>query len=392
MTRTTADVLARLLDGEDVRDPGSGTRRLAALAWLLHGAAARPDPAFRDRLRRRLLAVAATADPAPAPTPARWRGAVAGVLAGVGRSLRTATVGLAAAVAVSAAGVGVAAERSVPGDILYPVKTALRDVRLALAAPGADTGIGLLDRAGARLQDAATAVGRGNQDAAAAALQDADEDVREGARWLLDAYRAEGQQHLLGTLGRRTATLSRTLGLLSPRLRGPAATEARSLATSLERVRQRTTALRVGACPCARVTPAAAPGGAAAAPDGPVPWWTGPAADLTRIPPATEPFAACPCVPGDGHAAPAPHPRPRPSTAVATPGVDSPPGVQAPPAVHSPPRSPTAPGSGPGDPDGSVTLPGSAPPEGTAPTGPLRSGLEGLLEGLPLTTEPPLDR
>lgn len=209
MTRAHDD-FARLLEGaSDGHPPAGAGPALEALALARQelDAATGPQPEFRDALRTRLLAVAAVQSEAPAP----GRPAAVPLLSGL-RARRgvTALIGALAGV-VAVTGVGVAASRSVPGDVFYAAKRTAETVRLEVAGGGqTEQGLRRLQLATTRLSElealstdgrtlglsasssAQPAAAGANRSEVLALLDDMDDDVRDGSRLMLDGYRANG--------------------------------------------------------------------------------------------------------------------------------------------------------------------------------------------------------
>jgi hypothetical protein len=106
----------------DPLDPGGATMRRLERAWR----GIEPDPLFRRRLRGEIVNryVAEREGQLPHQAPRRQMGAL-------GRAALYASLGLA--IGVSAA--GAAADRALPGDVLYAVKLELEDVRMRIAPP-----------------------------------------------------------------------------------------------------------------------------------------------------------------------------------------------------------------------------------------------------------------
>lgn len=133
-SRRRADEFARLLDGGGTTtDPALSP--LLGLARSLQALPLGPSADFRDSLRQRLVAVATVAPhnpPTAAPT------ATARPLAALDRKIgswraqrRLAVAAGAMASVVAVAGVGVAGNRSLPGDPLYGVKRGTEALQLA---------------------------------------------------------------------------------------------------------------------------------------------------------------------------------------------------------------------------------------------------------------------
>jgi hypothetical protein len=162
-SRQRAEELAALLDGTPplhvAADPA--TERLVGVAQLLRdrGAAdhrAVPRDAFVADLRERLMAEAATVltpQNAGLALPARTRGK---------RERRLAAVASAAVLIGGTAGMATAAQDSLPGEALYPVKRTIEKAELGLSTSSAGRGRDLLHQASDRLDEAQGLVAQGS--------------------------------------------------------------------------------------------------------------------------------------------------------------------------------------------------------------------------------------
>lgn len=388
-----ADVLQSLLEGElpSGRTVTPEVDRLAGLADLLGESADRAPLAMRAEartdLRNQLIREANARADAPPSLLTRMRERMTGTAERIAWSTRTAVAGGTAAMVLSTGGVAAAASQSLPGDLFYDLKLAAEDVVLALGADGLPHADGLLGQATTRVEEAATAVERDRMDAAAGALDLADEHARDGARVYLQEYLDSGDTAVLGELGRWVVQTHRRLDLLPP-LDGSAASALADLRTSLNRIGQRIEVLTTGACTSCDLgvhddPDADADQARGTEADGTPPTPASPV-DLTFIPAADQPFQACPCVP----AAP-------PGQAVAPPVAPAPaPGSSAPPPAEPAPTG----GGGGGSPD-----PDPAPEPGGSGSGlplpdpgeilepvtaplpdPVREVIEDVIDGLPL--------
>lgn len=153
-----ADEFARLVDQPTAHRPGGRHSDLLEVVTALRGLEpVRPRPEFSASLRERLMADAdAVLTPAPARTspvrrPARTRRRLAAVVGAV-------------ALGGASTSVAMAAQSSLPGDPLHPVKGWVEDVRTA--ASGGDRGEVMLDRADERLSEAMALSVRGGDDGA----------------------------------------------------------------------------------------------------------------------------------------------------------------------------------------------------------------------------------
>jgi hypothetical protein len=183
--RRRADRFAELVDG---RAPAPhGDRELsamlgtaAALSATRAPAGATIDPAYRDRLRTRLVAVMDVQGVAPASPPVRRRR--------IPRRVVIAGPALAGVLALS--GVGAASSGAVPGDALYGVKRSTESAQLTLATSDVNRGRLFLDFARKRMAEA-TAVAA-DEAALRKSLDDMDEASRNGVR-LLGQAAVDGQ-------------------------------------------------------------------------------------------------------------------------------------------------------------------------------------------------------
>ena len=161
-SRQRAEDFAALVDGvSPLREATSpGTERLAGVAQLLrdHGAAderAVPRDAFAADLRERLMAEAATVltpQNAGLALPVRTRGK---------RERRLVAVASAAVLIGGTAGMATAAQDSLPGEALYPLKRGIEKAELGLSMSSAGRGHDLLRQASDRLDEAQGLVDQG---------------------------------------------------------------------------------------------------------------------------------------------------------------------------------------------------------------------------------------
>jgi Domain of unknown function (DUF5667) len=162
-SRQRAEDFAALVDGASpLREATSpGTERLVGVAQLLrdHGAAderAVPRDAFAADLRERLMAEAATVltpQNAGLALPVRTRGK---------RERRLVAVASAAVLIGGTAGMATAAQDSLPGEALYPVKRGIEKAELGLSMSSAGRGHDLLRQASDRLDEAQGLVDQGS--------------------------------------------------------------------------------------------------------------------------------------------------------------------------------------------------------------------------------------
>lgn len=326
MTRKQAEALARALDGEETTGEA---RALAHMAQVLERGTSRPGaaavrPEFRGELRALLVEEARTAAAAPSlltrlrDATIRWR-----------YSTRLATATGATAFALSGGGVAAAAEQALPGGVLYPVKLALEEARVALVRDTVAKGERYLSYAAERAVEARISLDEGYQTGAGRALREADESTRKGAGHLITAFQQDGDAEAIALLSDFARDQRRRIASLLPLLEGEAARAARDSLVVLERIEARVVAL--SGCPSCQ---------SSAAPP------TGQVFDFSTIPAADEPFDACPCEPAT-QVSPPPL-RPRPTATPQEPGGQTPPGEEPPPPGDEEPPPP----------DGEDVLPG----------------------------------
>ena len=293
MTSPDFDAFARLLDGDLPNGEATAeARTLGALAQALAASAALPQMEHKAELRAVL--VEAARQQASAPTLlSRFRQSVDQSTARWRYSMRMAAATGASALALSSGGVALAAHRATPSDpFFYDVKLAFEDIRLAFITDAVARGEQLLAYANERLAEAEVAAAAGDMEAARRALAEADEAGRSGVGYIIRASQEQGDPSLLAIIDTFTRAQSRRLAALLPRLRGEAVTAADDAMIGLRRIDQRMAVLSGPCAACDNVRPADGGKGkkadqvAASDPD----------FDFSNIPPASEPFAPCPCV------------------------------------------------------------------------------------------------
>ncbi|MGH3646243.1 MAG: DUF5667 domain-containing protein [Micromonosporaceae bacterium] len=246
-----ADRFAQLLDeAEGARRRHTRTpydEELAPLVAVAHASAEQMstlaeqvtvDPAYRRRLRQRLLAVAHTqgiGDTAeiahePEPTVAPRRRVKLAVAVG-------ATAGV-----LALSGVSTASGDAIPGDTLYPVKRQTERAQLALAGSDVNRGQLYLGFARTRLSEARAIVD--NPEALDAALDDMDSDTRNGVRLLTGAAVDRRDPEVLGTVDSFVSGQRRKVIDLVTRLDGTSRTRALSSLELLDSASDRVAALR----------------------------------------------------------------------------------------------------------------------------------------------------
>jgi hypothetical protein len=302
MTQPDIDALARLLDGDlpDGEAPAEA-RALGAFAKALEGSAASPPP-FAGKLDLRAALIEAAREQAAAPSLlARMRGSITETTTRWRYSMRLAAATGASAMALSSGGVALASQQSLPGDALYGVKLALEDAGLLFIGDQAERGEQQLVNAGERLDEARRSAEAGNMDGAARALREADEAGRAGARDIIQASQDRGDPALLDVLATFSTQQRERLTALLPLLTGDAELAANDVMVALQRIDQRVAVLggSCAACGSDTVTSDEARQTSAAPPRDDV-LVDARTFDFANIPPASEPFSACPCVSATG--------------------------------------------------------------------------------------------
>ena len=349
MTTRDYDAFARLLDG-DLPD-GEATaeaRILSGFAQALQASAAIPRMESKDQLRMALVEAARQQASAPSllgrmrqtfdDTTTRWR-----------YSMRAAAASGAAAMALSSGGVALAAHRAMPDDPFYSVKLAFEDVRLAFIGDPVARAEQLFAYANQRLLEAEIAAAEGDMAAVQRALAEADATSRSAAGYIIRASQDRGDPSLLAMLDKFSEANRKRLAALLPLLTGEAATAAEDAMVGLRRISQRVAVLS-GPCADCGAQPGTAPDGrsnkrgtAVAAED--------PDFDFADIPPASEPFAACPCVtePTTVNAKPNAGKADRPAKKGEQAADDPRDGTNPGDDPADPPKKPADPGDDPGD-------------------------------------------
>jgi hypothetical protein len=184
-SRADVDRLAALLEagpgpasGDTATAVAESDRPLLLLAGAL-AQAAPPVPPMRAEARAAIRAQVVQAAREHAAEPAlltRLRDGVQRFRYSTGLATSTGV----AAMALSGGGVAAAAEGAQPGQLLYPVKIGLEDVRLALTSDDVTGGLRAVRYAGDRVDEALLAVAEDDDAAAATALRGAADRLAEG--------------------------------------------------------------------------------------------------------------------------------------------------------------------------------------------------------------------
>ena len=299
MNNTDYDALARLLDGDLPQGEATAeARALSAVAKTLEAAAIQPRMEHKAELRMALIEAAR--QQAAAPTfLARLRSSFDESTRRVRYSMRMAAATGATAMALSSGGVALAAHRALPSDPFYGVKLAYEDIRLAFIGDPVQRGQQMLAYAEQRMVEAKLAAEDGDMEGARRAIAEADASSRGAARYIITASQERGDPSLLAILDEFARKHRRSLAALMPTLSGEDAAAAEDALVVLRRISQRVVVL---SGPCTRCDREAAKSQTAerrnrardnSGPDAVAA--ADPDFDFADIPPASEPFAPCPC-------------------------------------------------------------------------------------------------
>ena len=207
--RREAGEFARVIDGPTSTDVAARFEELTRTVTLLRE---HPQPLPRAEfvrdLRERLMAAAETdlvpAAPAAPQTVAAHRA-----------RRRLATVAAATVFVGGTAGMAAAAQGTLPGDSLYPVKRGLENIQLQLNTSDAARGRDLLGQASTRLHEAQELLAKprtsGRDDLVDDALADAANNANAGADLLFTSYQ---RSHSEGDIADVRAFASNQVGTL----------------------------------------------------------------------------------------------------------------------------------------------------------------------------------
>jgi len=187
--RREADEFARALDDPGYAGGAPYAELLGTVALLRAEHQPTPRPEFVSDLRERLMAAADEAIvPSTASTPAR----VQTVAPMHPHRRRLATLAAGLTIVGGTAGVAAAAQGTLPGDSLYPVKRGLETLQLHLATSDSARGRDLLDQASTRLSEAKALLSDSTDSRsvslASEALDAATSSANDGAKLLFDNY------------------------------------------------------------------------------------------------------------------------------------------------------------------------------------------------------------
>jgi hypothetical protein len=196
--RRAAEDFARLVDGSQADVADRYTDLTDCVDYLRAQAEPVSRPEFVADLRSRLMAAADTllvpAEPTLAPVvpltqPTRRR------------ERRIAAMAAAAVIVGGSAGVAAAAEGSLPGDTLYPVKRAIESAQISLNSSDAAKGQDLVAQAGTRLDEIDDLINDGGSTAQIThTLASFERSASNGADLLFVAYQRDGDTEGLSKL------------------------------------------------------------------------------------------------------------------------------------------------------------------------------------------------
>lgn len=357
-TRQKAEQLEQLLaGGVDASGVDAEFAGLADLARAVGESASlpTPDPAFREALRNQILtAPVPTAAPMPpelgvAEKVRRFVEQRGPELVQSGRAVTAAAAGAALVATGGAFGV---AQQALPGDLLYPVKDATEDLRLAFTSGTQERGLLHLQFAEERLSELEDGVTRLSADLISETLDRLDSEVLDAASNLLSAWADTGNITLVDDLTDFTASAGTRLSALRRQVPAELAGRLDDSVEVLRRVEiQVDVALGTATCDCEPDLDLATRRDSFVSRPG-----EGPAV----------PSQACDCTP------PTRQPRPQPSAdpAGSTPVTPTP----------APTAAPEDPEPTPADPETVPTLPGPLDPIGDT----VEDVIDDLLEQLPV--------
>ncbi|HEU4567384.1 MAG TPA: DUF5667 domain-containing protein [Marmoricola sp.] len=213
-----AEEFAGVIDGHPGDEAADRYASLAGVVTLLRTHEhPEPRPEFVADLRSRLLLAAETELVAPTPSTGTSR-AHAAPTRSPGRHQRPLAAAVAALVLVGGtAGMAAAAQGSVAGDPLYPLKLGIEHASVALHASDAGKGADLLGQAGNRLAEAQSLVSGNDSPAEIAATLDRfTASAGDGADLLFRSYQQNGDDQAITTVRSFAARQMATLARLAP--------------------------------------------------------------------------------------------------------------------------------------------------------------------------------
>lgn len=212
--RRAAEDFARVVDGtqQDVADRHADLIATVDLLRRQESPAARPE--FVADLRAQLMSAADTL-----LVPVDEHGSDTGTVVPLrpGRHQRRLAAAAAAFVVVGGtAGVAAAAEGSLPGDPLYPIKRGIESAQVSLNTSDAARGQDLVDQAGTRLDEIASLVDQGDASQISHTLSSYQHSLGGGSDLLFVAYQRDPSSvdlaRLRGTIGTQGNRLEELAG------------------------------------------------------------------------------------------------------------------------------------------------------------------------------------
>jgi hypothetical protein len=234
--RRAAEDFARVVDGsrQDVADRYADLTSTVDLLRRQEIPAARSE--FVADLRSQLMAAADTLlVPAEPVAPSRTN-VIA--LQPSRRQRRLAAVAAAFVVVGSTAGVAAAAESSLPGDVLYPIKRGIESAQVSLNTSDSAKGQDLIQQASTRLDEIDSLMGDGDSTSQIThTLASFERSATSGADLLFVAYQRDGNPddlaQLRGTFSDQIAKL-KALGAQAPPTAQPEFASATALLADLD--------------------------------------------------------------------------------------------------------------------------------------------------------------
>jgi len=243
ITRRSAQHFHELVESQSTG--GAGVRQVGLLdvvGDLRAVPAPVPDPAFVVALRERLIAEAESVLAAAAAERddiGSWHGLRPTVPKTRRRQRRLAAVAAGVALVGASATVAVAAQSSLPGEGLYPVKRGLEHAHAELTFDRANRGRVLLDSADTRLDEAQElSLERADPTRVSDALDAFTEQAVDGSELLIADYQATADRSSMTTLRTFTVTSTDRLEQLQSQVPPLAFDSLLQAADALEQVQQ----------------------------------------------------------------------------------------------------------------------------------------------------------
>jgi hypothetical protein len=247
-TRRRAEEFAAAVDGgESLRTASEETVRLLELVGTLRSQApTEPRAEFAEDLRSRLMTEAETAlrpETANLLLPVRERGR---------RERRLVAAASAFVLVGGTATMAAAAQSSLPGEALYPIKRGIEQAEVRLSMSPAGKGKDLLDHASGRLGEVRSLVGADSAQSeprVPATLAEFSEAADEGAALLFQAFEETGDPDVIVAVRTFAAEGIGTLEGLVPEVGSDAQDELSAAAMLLGEIDRRAASLCGGCAP-----------------------------------------------------------------------------------------------------------------------------------------------